>query len=170
MKKNIFACCIALTLVLLLADSFTHATDARAGQPTWRDQPAVIKLIEEARNSTKQVPLADFKKLWDEDADFILLDVRTPREYEAVHIPGADNASRGLLEFSIWSLVPDQNEQIYVYCKTGGRAALATKLLNELGYKNAFAIATGIADWAKSGYPVQTSITDEELILLPADD
>ena len=141
-----------------------------AGQPSWRDQPAVIKMIEEARSSTKQVPLSELKKLWDEDADIVILDVRTPREYEAAHIPFADNAPRGLLEFIIWSLVPDQEEHIYVYCKTGGRSALAAKLLNEFGYKNVFAVATGIADWARSGYPVQTSITDEELILLPAEE
>jgi hypothetical protein len=53
---------------------------------------------------------------------------------------------------------------------TGARAALATKLLNEIGYKNAVRHATGMADWAKSGYPVQTSFTDEELILLPAEE
>lgn len=163
MKKVHFFIMLVIGMSLL-------AAGAKAGQPAWREQPTVIKLIEEARNSTKQVPLADLKKLWDEDADIILLDVRTPREYEAAHIPGADNAPRGLLEFIIWSLVPDQNEQIYVYCKTGGRAALATKLLNEFGYKNAFAIATGIADWARSGYHIQTSITDEELILLPAEE
>ena len=156
-----------LAIMIVVGLSF-FAAGPIAGQPSWRDQPAVIKMIEEARSSTKQVPLSELKKLWDEDADIVILDVRTPREYEAVHIPWADNAPRGLLEFSIWSLVPDQEEHIYVYCKTGGRAALAAKLLNEFGYKNAFAVATGIADWARSGYPVQTSITDEELILLPA--
>ncbi|MGI9538094.1 MAG: rhodanese-like domain-containing protein [Desulfocapsaceae bacterium] len=158
-----------LTIILVIGFSFFGA-GLKAGPPSWRDQPAVIKMIEEARKNTKQVPLAEFKKLWDEDADIIILDVRTPREYEAAHIPWADNAPRGLLEFAIWSLVQDQNEHIYVYCKTGGRAALATELLNEFGYKNAFAVSTGIADWARSGYPVQTSITDEELILLPAEE
>ena len=158
-----------LTIILVIGISL-FAAGPLAGQPSWRDQPVVIKMIEEARTSTKQVPLSELKKLWDEDADIVILDVRTPREYEAAHIPWADNAPRGLLEFSIWSLVPDQEEHIYVYCKTGGRAALAAKLLDEFGYKNVFAVATGIADWARSGYPVQTSITDEELILLPVED
>lgn len=157
-------------IILMVVGLSLFAAGPIAGQPSWREQPAVMKMIEEARNSTKQVPLAELKKLWDEDADIVILDVRTPREYEAAHIPFADNAPRGLLEFIIWSLVPDQDEQIYVYCKTGGRAALATKLLNEFGYKNAFAVSTGIAGWARSGYPVQTSITDEELILLPAEE
>lgn len=160
-----------LHLTIMMVVGLCHlAAGPIAGQPSWRDQPAVIKMIEEARSSTRQVPLAELKKLWDEDAEIVILDVRTPREYEAAHIPWADNAPRGLLEFSIWSLVPDQEEPIYVYCKTGGRAALAAKLLNEFGYKNVYAVATGIADWARSGYPVQTSITDEELILAPVEE
>ena len=112
----------------------------------------------------------ELKKILDADEDITLLDVRTPREYEAVHIPGAVNVSRGLLEFSIWSIVSDKDEEIVVYCKSGARAALATKQLNDFGYKNAVAIATGMTDWAKSGNPVQTSITDEQIILIPVEE
>lgn len=141
---------------------------AHAEPPKWMDTQTG-KLVQEARNSTKQIPIAELKNVLDADEDIILLDVRTPREYEAVHIPDAVNVSRGLLEFSIWSVVPDKEEKIYVYCKSGARAALATKQLNDFGYKNAVAVATGMTDWAKSGYPVQTSITDEQIILLPAE-
>lgn len=139
-----------------------------AEQPKWMETPTG-KLVQDARNNTKQVPIAELKKVLDADEDIILLDVRTPREYEAVHIPDAVNVSRGLLEFSIWSVVPDKEEKIYVYCKSGARAALATQQLNDFGYKNAVAITTGMVDWAKTGYPVQTSITDEQIILLPAE-
>jgi rhodanese-related sulfurtransferase len=155
-------------LMMLVIGMSCLAANARA-EKLWMEKPTG-KLVEAARNSTKQVSIADVKKMWDGDEDVILLDVRTPREYEAIHIPGAESAPRGLLEFIIWSIAPDENEQIYVYCRTGARAALATKLLNELGYKNAVRIDTGMADWARSGYPVQTSFTDEELILLPTEE
>ena len=62
-------------------------------------------------------------------------------------------------------MVPDKNKTIYVYCKTGGRAALATKQLNELGYQNAYSLREGMRDWLKAGYPVKTSITDDEVVL-----
>ena len=55
-----------------------------------------------------------------------------------------------------------------VYCKAGARAALATRQLNDLGYVNAVAVATGGAAWVKAGYPVQTSITDEEIVIMPS--
>jgi rhodanese-related sulfurtransferase len=42
--------------------------------------------------------------------------------------------------------------------------------LTELGYEKVYAIATGMTDWAQSGYPVQTSITDEQIILLPVEE
>lgn len=145
------------------------AFQTQAGQPPWMDTPTG-KLVEEARKATKQVSIAELKKVLDADEDVTLLDVRTPREYEAVHIPGAVNAPRGLLEFSIWSLIPDTNERIYVYCKSGARAALAARQLNQFGYANAMAIDTGMTEWARSGYPVQTSITDEQIILLQAEE
>jgi rhodanese-related sulfurtransferase len=150
--------------IMLVIGMSSLAAGARAEQKVWMEKPTG-KLVEAAFKSTKQVSIADLKKLLDGDEDIILLDVRTPREYEAIHIPEAVSAPRGLLEFIIWSLVPDEKEQIYVYCRTGGRAALATKLLNELGYKKALRVAPGIAGWAKAGYPVQTSFTDEELII-----
>ena len=70
-----------LHLAIMIGVGLTFfAAGPIAGQPSWRDQPAVIKMIEEARISTKQVPLSELKKLWDEDADIVILDVRTPRE------------------------------------------------------------------------------------------
>ncbi|MFT5701887.1 MAG: rhodanese-related sulfurtransferase [Desulforhopalus sp.] len=148
---------------------FFFIGNVSAEQPKWMESPTG-KLVQDARNTTKQIPIEELKKVLDEDEDIVLLDVRTPREYEAVHIPGAVNISRGLLEFSIWSVVPDKEEKIYVYCKSGARAALATKQLNDFGYKNAVSVTTGMADWVKSGNAVQTSISDEQIILIPAED
>jgi len=99
--------------------------------------------------------------------DTVIIDVREPNEYEVAHIPGSINIPRGLIEFSVWSVLSDPSQKIWVYCKTGARAALATKLLNELGYKHAVAIDTGGVAWVLAGYPVQTSITDEEVVLIP---
>lgn len=162
MKKNSFFVLCAITL-------FFFVENASAEQPKWMESPTG-KLVQEARSATKQITIEELKKILDADEDITLIDVRTPREYEAVHISGAVNISRGLLEFSIWSFLPDKDEDIVVYCKSGARAALATKQLNDFGYKNAVAVATGMTDWAKSGNPVQTSITDEQIILIPVEE
>jgi rhodanese-related sulfurtransferase len=159
-------CIIVLALFLSLT-SLPRAHAESAPPPKWMATP-VKEMVDRARATTKQVTIADLKKAIDTEADAVILDVREPNEYEVAHIPGSLNLPRGLLEFSIWTLVPDKNKQIFVYCKTGARAALATKQLNELGYTHAVAVDTGGVAWVKAGYPVQTSITDEEIVILPA--
>lgn len=161
---------LVLTLVFLniLLVSYVVADVSKppVNQPKWMETKTK-ELVDAARASTVQMPIQELKKILDAGEDIILLDVRTPIEYEVAHISEAINISRGLLEFGVWSVAPDQNEKIYVYCKSGARAALATKQLNELGYKNAVSITTGVVDWAKSGYPLQTSITDEQFTIVP---
>ena len=142
---------------LISASSFVYAT-----APKWADTPTGT-LVQNARENTKQIELTELKKTIDADeTDILLLDVRTPREYAIGHIPGAVNLSRGLLEFGIWSVAPEKDENIVVYCRTGARAALAAKQLGDLGYKNVSAVSTGMLDWEQKGYPVETAIANEQ--------
>lgn len=164
MNKCLLAIGCALSLMCVPC---VHADSAPPSTPKWMASP-VKEMVDKARAATKQVSIEELKKAIDSGEDMVVLDVREPNEYEAAHIPEAINLPRGLLEFNIWTLVPDKKQKIMVYCKTGARAALATKQLNELGYENAVAVATGGVAWAKAGYPVQTSITDEEIVLMPA--
>ncbi|NWF93922.1 MAG: rhodanese-like domain-containing protein [Syntrophaceae bacterium] len=111
-------------------------------------------MVAKAKAAVKTVSAADVKAAIDKKENAVILDVRDPNEYAAGHLPGAINVSRGTLEFVIWTKVPDQNAKIYVYCKTAGRSALATKTLNDLGYKNAVLMDAQFEDWIKAGYPV----------------
>ncbi len=164
MRKNF----IPITLIFLLTTaSFLWAEPAQPPQPKWMSSPTK-EMVDKARATTKQVTIKNLKDAIDADEDVTILDVREPNEYQVAHIPQSINLPRGLLEFSIWTLVPNKDEKIYVYCKTGARAALATKQLNDLGYRNAVAVDTGGTAWVRAGYPVQTSITDEEFVVMPA--
>lgn len=87
----------------------------------------------------------------------LILDVREPAEFAAGHLPGAINIPRGLLEFKIGAHPDFQAQQqaaILVYCQTGGRSALATQVLNQMGYVHAVSMAGGFSAWAESGLPV----------------
>lgn len=152
-------------LVLSMATASPAAAQSSA-PPKWMATP-VKEMVDQARAATKQVTIKDLKDAIDKKEDMLILDVREPAEYDVAHIPDAVNVPRGLLEFSIWTVAPDKDKKIFVYCKTGARAALATKLLNELGYKKAMAVDTGGIAWVKAGYPVLTSITDEEVVIVP---
>ena len=117
--------------------------------------PVVKEMVAKAKTAIKTVSAADVKAAIDKKEKAVFLDVRDPNEYFAGHLPGAMNISRGTLEFNVWNKIPDQNAKIYVYCKTAGRSAFATKTLNDLGYKNAVLMDAQFEDWIKMGYPVE---------------
>ena len=86
--------------------------------------------------------------------------VRNENEFEDGFVPGAVNVPRGLIEFRIWKLAgfPDKTDmakKMTLYCASGGRCALATKTLMELGFTNVTSVDMMFADWVKAGYPVE---------------
>jgi rhodanese-related sulfurtransferase len=117
--------------------------------------PKVKEMLDSARASVKTVPPEAVKAAIDSKEKAILLDVRDGAEYAAGRLPGAMNISRGTLEFNVFGKIPDQNAKIYVYCKTAARSALATKTLNDLGFKNAVLMDAPYENWVKAGYPVE---------------
>jgi rhodanese-related sulfurtransferase len=86
-----------------------------------------------------------------------IVDVREPEEYKAGHLPGAINVPRGLLEFRVDThpVLSDRNRSIVMQCQSGGRSALATVTMQELGYKDVVNLAGGFAAWSTAGLPVE---------------
>jgi rhodanese-related sulfurtransferase len=122
--------------------------------PAW--QTTVVKdWVAKAKSEIKKVTIADVKSAIDNKEKAYILDVRDPDEFAAGHIPGAINVSRGKLEFIIWDKIRERDAKIYVYCLTAARSALATKTLNDMGYKNAVLMDAHFEQWIKAGYPVQ---------------
>ena len=150
MKKRLFVWMLAFTFALSMA-SLTFAQEQKPAGPP----PIVKEMIAKAKASIKTVSAADVKAAIDKKEKAVFLDVRDPQEFTAGHLPGAINVSRGTLEFNIWNKIPDHSSKIYVYCKTTGRSAFATKSLNDLGYKNAVLMDAQFEDWIKAGYPVE---------------
>jgi sulfur-carrier protein adenylyltransferase/sulfurtransferase len=110
-------------------------------------------IVKEAKASIKEVSIADVRKMIDAREPVILLDVRDKHEFEEGYIPGAMNISRGSLEFKVALLIPDKSARIIVYCGLDLRGPLATRALNELGYKNAVNMIGGLKAWKEAGYP-----------------
>jgi rhodanese-related sulfurtransferase len=89
------------------------------------------------------------------DAD-VLVDVREADEYAVGHLPGAVHVSRGMLEFKFSAnpALQSRDLNVVLYCKTGGRAALAAVALHDMGYLNVKSIVGGFDAWAAAGKPV----------------
>lgn len=86
-----------------------------------------------------------------------LIDVREPGEYLAGHLPGALNIPRGVLEFKIGdnATLANKDLPIVLYCKTGGRAALAAVNLQRMGYQHVRSLSGGFDGWVSGGQKVE---------------
>ena len=80
------------------------------------------------------------------DAEYLLLDVRTPEEYRTGHIPTAVNIDYRQLEARAAELPADRNLPVVVYCRSGRRSAVAARTLADLGFTNVHDFG-GIIDW-----------------------
>ena len=81
-----------------------------------------------------------------EEDTFILLDVRTPEEFAGGHIPGAINVPNEIIGENDIEELPDKDQRIYVYCRSGNRSKQAAAKLVNLGYTNVVEIG-GIIDY-----------------------
>lgn len=134
------------------------------------------QLVEEARAQVTEImpwDLAD--KL--NDADLLLVDIREPYEYDAMHIAGSINVPRGVLEtaceYNYEETVPvladARDKQVVLVCRSGNRSIFAAQVLQELGYQHPVSLKTGLRGWNdfeqllvdNSGQPVDIDAADE---------
>ena len=94
----------------------------------------------------KVISVEQVKADLDEGKDFILLDVRTPEEYEEGHIEGALNIPLKELAYEVENEIPDVETAIYLYCRSGVRVITAGHILYDLGYENIYNMG-GILSW-----------------------
>lgn len=86
------------------------------------------------------------KEIMDTQEGYIILDVRTQEEYDESHIPGAILIPDYEIKDRAEELLPDKDQLILVYCRSGRRSKLAAQALVELGYTNIREFG-GIIDW-----------------------
>ena len=86
------------------------------------------------------------KALMDSEENYIILDVRTPEEYAQGHIPGAVLIPDTEIELLAEKELPDKDQLLLVYCRSGRRSKLASEALVKLGYTNIKEFG-GIIDW-----------------------
>ena len=108
-----------------------------------------VDLVQEAKKTIKEVSCEEANEMIANGS--IALDIREPAEYEAGHIPNAIHIPRGVMEFQITDhpSFQDRDASIVIYCRSGGRSALAVKSLESLGYTNTCSMAGGYTAWAE---------------------
>lgn len=104
-------------------------------------------LADEARSRVKEVLPEDVDDVLAKGA--IVLDIRDKEEYDADHIDGSLNISRGKLEMLVESMIPDLDTSIICYCNAFNRGALSADTLRSLGYSNVRFLAGGLNAYRK---------------------
>ena len=84
--------------------------------------------------------------MMDEESGYIILDVRTPEEFADKHIPGAINIPNETIGTAEIPELPNKDQLILVYCRSGNRSKQASQKLVALGYTNIVEFG-GINDW-----------------------
>ena len=116
----------------------------------------VKQMMEAANAAVPKITPAQAREMISK-GNTLVVDVRdAPEVQQSGKVAGAVNVSRGMLEFRADPESPyhdknfAKNKSVIVYCASGGRSALAAKVLKDMGYEHVYNVG-GFKDWAESG-------------------
>jgi phage shock protein E len=101
-------------------------------------------------DAVTDVDVAEAQQIVD-DGGAVILDVRTPEEFAAGHLPGAININVEASDFDTKVAGLDESAETLVYCRTGNRSGIATDKMVELGFTDMSDLQVGIEAWAAAG-------------------
>ena len=106
--------------------------------------------------STESVSQGDLlARLERKDPDLVVLDVRTPAEFAAGHVPGARNISHDVLSSRLAELAPLRDKQVVLYCRSGRRTLLAAEVLHTAGFTRLAHLEGDYLAWEAEHRPIE---------------
>jgi rhodanese-related sulfurtransferase len=127
------------------------------------EQPVgLMDFVRAAKSCITEIAPAELKAKLDAKENLLLVDVREPAEFEHGHIGGAHLVPRGIIEAAADTSYPKhypplsgaRDQQVIIYCATSGRSAMATAVLQMMGFKNVINLAGGYTRWEAEGMPL----------------
>jgi phage shock protein E len=103
----------------------------------------------------KNISIDETAKLLSKDTIVVVLDVRTPKEFEAGHIKGATNINFQDKDFAERVAKLDKSKTYVIHCAAGGRSARACEKIKDMEFKNMLHMKEGFNAWEKAGKPVE---------------
>jgi len=121
-----------------------------------------LDLIKHCLTDVEEIMPWDLEARLHENPDLLIVDVREPYEFEAMHIQGSINVPRGILESAceweyeetIPELVQARDKEIVVVCRSGYRSVLAAHSMQVLGYQHVLSLKTGLRGWKDYEQPL----------------
>lgn len=139
-KLKIWVLILTLLILSLPLSGCLAGREAKPAERIIRDL-TVEEAAELLRNNT-------------DNPDFVLLDVRTPEEFADERLDKAVNLDYYARNFREELSRLDRDKLYLVYCRTGRRSGLALRMMDELGFKEAYNMIGGIVQWKAEGLPV----------------
>lgn len=123
------------------------------------EEKTLMDFVKQAKSQIQEVEVSEVNSLLSEG--YQVLDVREPAEFLSGTIEGALNVPRGILEPAAdrqyagrRDELTDRDKKWLLLCASSGRSAMATVVLQQMGFKNIKNINGGITAWKSAGLPV----------------
>jgi len=121
-----------------------------------------LELVRGCLRDIREIMPWDLAERMQQDPDLLVVDVREPDEFAAMHIAGSLNVPRGILESAceweyeetIPGLVRARQREVVVVCRSGYRSVLAANSMGLLGYENVASLQTGLRGWKDYEQPL----------------
>lgn len=117
--------------------------------------PAFLALVNDAKTRVREIDIEQYKKMLEDAAPHVLVDVREDSEWAAGHASGAEHIGKGVIERDIEAKVPDKTATLVLYCGGGYRSALAGDALRSMGYGKVISLDGGWRAWQQAGLPTE---------------
>ena len=126
---------IKLMILLFLAVMNSQCNNGQTGKAkTDSNEVGLLKPVEFSKQSSQQ----------------IVVDVRTPKEYNSGHIKEAINIDFRDEGFTDEISKLKKDVPVFLYCRSGGRSGSAAKSLKKMGFKHVFDLEGGVLNWSKN--------------------
>lgn len=117
---------------------------------------SIDDFINEALKNVEEIFPWDLEEKINSNGNILLLDIREPYEFGAMHIKNAINVPRGILETAcdydyeetVPELVEAREREIVVICRSGKRSVLAVDVMQQMGYRRVRSLKTGMRGWS----------------------
>ena len=144
LKRTIIISIAMLTLLLCACSGELQDTTEKDTDAVSTDTNETMNT--EQTNTYRQISMEEAVAMMAEESGYIILDVRRADEFAAGHIPNAINVANEDIGTEEIAQLPDKDQLIMVYCRSGRRSKEASEKLVALGYTNIVEFG-GILDW-----------------------
>ena len=121
-----------------------------------KHNPRFLAIVEAARNEIAECEASDVRKMMDDGAPLVVVDVRERHEFDAGHLEGAVHIGKGVIERDVEKHDFADDARIVLYCGGGYRSAIAAKSLQDMGWTNVASLWGGWRGILAEGLPIWT--------------